>query len=323
MEQLKAEERQNYFIAAGTAINDNELYNLKSIRFALMVSFCYLLLSYMLIGFRIDQLVLVGIFNASYFGSRATRSFILGFSIFAIYWIIFDYMKAFPNFQYNDVNIESLYYAEKSVFGIEHNNALVTPNEFLNLHRNSFLDILSGAFYLCWVPVPLIFAGVGFFKNRSIFYEFSLTFLLVNIIGFIGYYIYPAAPPWYIAEHGFHFNPATPGFTAGLARFDHLTGLNVFHGLYAKSSNVFAAMPSLHASYMLIVVFYGVKMGLKYWNILFALLAVGIWFAAVYSQHHYVLDILAGISCAFLGFGLFQYLISTPYGRRMMERLIV
>jgi inositol phosphorylceramide synthase catalytic subunit len=34
----------------------------------------------------------------------------------------------------------------------------------------------------------------------------------------------------------------------------------------------------------------------------------GIWFAAVYSGHHYVLDVLAGICCGLAGIGLFNLL---------------
>jgi membrane-associated phospholipid phosphatase len=46
-------------------------------------------------------------------------------------------------------------------------------------------------------------------------------------------------------------------------------------------------------------------------NALFALIMCGIWFAAVYSSHHYVLDVLAGITCGLTGITLFNYL----YGR--------
>ncbi len=60
----------------------------------------YLLLSIWLVGFKTDQLVLIAIFNAMYYSSGITRKFITGFSIFVVYWIIFDYMKAFPNYTF-------------------------------------------------------------------------------------------------------------------------------------------------------------------------------------------------------------------------------
>ena len=298
------------------------LFATKSVRFASIASAIYLTVSYLLIGFKIDQLVLVGIFNALYFASFTTRRFILAFSIFIVYWIVFDYMKAFPNYKYNNVHIESLYNLEKEYFGISWYQAIITPNEYFAQHSTTFLDILSGLFYLCWIPVPLAFAGVLFFKNRKYFFQFSLTFFLVNIIGFIGYYLYPAAPPWYVAQYGFDFIPATPGNTAGLGRFDALTGVPVFRGLYAKSSNVFAAMPSLHAAYMMIVLFFGLKMKMKGWNILFAIIMFGIWFTAIYSGHHYVLDILAGMLCAILGIALFQFWVRTRTGDKVLSSFV-
>lgn len=269
----------------------------------------YLLLSYLLIGFKTEQVWLALLFAGMYFATRTTRKFITGFSIFIVFWIIFDYMKAFPNYHYNNVHIGSLYNTEKKLFGITNNGTVLTPNEYWLTHHNTFLDVLTGIFYLCWVPVPLAFAGYLFFKNRVAFLHFSLTFLLVNLIGFVIYYLYPAAPPWYIQQHGFQFIPNTPGNTAGLQRFDDYFNTTVFHSLYSKSSNVFAAMPSLHASYPVIVLFYGIKNKLGLVNLLFAVVMAGIWFSAVYNSHHYVLDVLAGITCGLTGIFLFQWMM--------------
>jgi hypothetical protein len=285
------------------------LYTLRHLWMAAAVTAGYLLLSWMLIGFKIEQVYLALFFNTFYFISRTTRKFITGFSIFIIFWIIFDYMKAFPNYHYNTVHIESLYHAEKNLFGITDQGVIVTPNEYWQSHGNTFLDILSGIFYLCWVPVPLAFATYLFFKNREGFLQFSLSFLLVNLLGFIIYYVYPAAPPWYVQQHGFAFIANTPGNTGGLGKFDLFFGTGIFRSLYSKSSNVFAAMPSLHAAYPLIVLYYGIKYRLKWFNIVFATIMFGIWFAAVYSSHHYVLDVLAGIFCAVTGIALFQWAI--------------
>jgi inositol phosphorylceramide synthase catalytic subunit len=273
-----------------------------------IISVAYLLLSYTLIGYKPEQLVLTAIFNTLYYLSPATRKFIMGFSVFIVYWIIYDYMKAFPNYMFNTVQIESLYRAEKNLFGVYAGGVLITPNEYWLQHANTFLDVLTGFFYLCWVPVPLLFAGYLFFRNREQFFYFSLTFLLINIIGFVVYYIYPAAPPWYVQEYGFSFHSLTAGNVAGLKRFDDYFGITVFKSLYEKGSNVFAAMPSLHSSYPLLVLYYGVKNKLGWINMVFAFVTAGIWFAAVYTSHHYILDVIAGIVCAFLGIVVFALL---------------
>lgn len=286
------------------------------------VSAGYLLLSYVLIGYKTEQLMLVLLFNILYYLSKGTRRFIIGFSIFIIFWILFDYMKAFPNYRYNTVHIRGIYELEKWLFGIGQGTSRITPNEFWLSRQSTFLDIFTGLAYLCWMPVPLFFAAYLFYTNRRQFYYFALTFLTVNLVGFVGYYGCPAAPPWYIQLHGFEFDPHTPGNTAGLARFDAYFNVSVFKGLYGKSSNVFAAMPSLHSAYPSIVLYYGIKNRMKYASALFAVVTGGIWFAAVYTSHHYILDVLAGILCTVIGITLFHYLKKAAWFERMISRLI-
>lgn len=296
------------FFASGTVIK------------TAIISIAYLMLSTLLVGFKTDQLVLIGIFNALFYISSGTRKFIIGFSIFIVYWIIFDYMKAFPNYLFNAVHIEDLYQFEKKIFGIEFNGLLLTPNEYWKLNTTSFLDVVTGVFYLMWVPVPLAFATYLFFKNRKYFIYFSLTFVWVNLLGFVFYYIFPAAPPWYIQEHGFKFISATAGNTAGLSRFDHYFNIHLFQRIYSKGSNVFAAMPSLHSAYPIIVLYFGLKSRLRFVSIFFAVVMLGIWFAAVYNSHHYVLDVIAGILCSFLAISSFELFLKSVKFRGLLDR---
>ena len=284
--------------------------NAKSILVVTLLSIAYLVISYLLIGYNSSELVLVGIFNVLFYLSPLTRKFILGFSIFIVYWIIFDYMKAFPNYHYTTVHIADLYNFEKHIFGIHDNGKLLTPNEYWRIHGTTFIDVVTGLFYLCWIPVPLGFAAFLFFKNKRQFLYFSLTFVLVNLLGFVVYYTFPAAPPWYVQYYGFHFTPLTAGNVAGLAKFDAYFHAGIFKSIYTKGSNVFAAMPSLHSSYPVIVLYYGIKSRYKVASIFFAIVMLGIWFTAVYASHHYVLDVLAGITTAVIGISLFNFLIS-------------
>ena len=300
------------------------LFHRKDVRITTIVSIAYLLFSTLILGFKIDQFVLVLLFNIMYYLSHPTRRFITGFSIFIVYWIVFDFMKAIPNYQYNMVHIESLYNAEKTLFGITENGKSYTPNEFFAIHNISFFDVMTGVFYLCWVPVPLAMAAYLFYTNRRQFIYFSLTFFFVNLLGFVVYYIYPAAPPWYVQQHGFTFLPNTPGNTAGLGRFDAYVGFGIFNLLYAKSSNVFAAMPSLHSAYPIIVLYYGIKNKLGLLNVPFAIIMVGIWFAAVYTSHHYVLDVIAGMLCAITGISIFnQFLVPDKRFEAFVTRFLI
>ena len=149
----------------GDQFFNRSLYRLKEIFTTSFLSLAYLLLSYFLIGFKQDQLILVCLFNTMFYLSDFTRRFILGFSIFVVYWILFDYMKAFPNYQFNSVHIEDLYDLEKRVFGINFHGLILTSNEYWQAYSNPYLDVLSGLFYLMWVPVPLAFCGISFLEE--------------------------------------------------------------------------------------------------------------------------------------------------------------
>lgn len=299
------------------------LFTKKDFRFTTLISLSYLLVSSLLIGFKTDQVFLVLICTVLYYISSYTRKFITGFSIFIVFWILFDYLKAFPNYDYNSVHILDLYNWEKSWFGFVSDGTLLTPNEYWLKNSILFLDIICGLFYLMWVPVPIAFSIFLFLKNKKKqFLYFLLTFLLVNILGFIVYYLYPAAPPWYMQQYGTDFLKDTPSNAAQLVKFDQFFNVPVFQTLYSKGSNVFAAMPSLHSSYPLIVMYYGLKNKLGKINIFFAVVVVGIWFAAVYTSHHYVLDVLAGVFTAALGIVLFNGLKETRIVKAFIKRML-
>lgn len=136
-----------------------------------------------------------------------------------------------------------------------------------------------------------------------------MVFLLTNLVGFTFYYIHPAAPPWYVALHGFEAVPGTPGSAAGLEAFDAMTGLGIFDALYARNSNVFAAMPSLHSAYTLTALLYALRgRGISLaWRLTLAVVTLGIWWTAVYTSHHYILDVAGGIACSIAAYLIFEY----------------
>ena len=56
-------------------------------------------------------------------------------------------------------------------------------------------------------------------------------------------------------------------------------------------------------------------------GIFFSIIMVGIWGTAIYSCHHYIIDVLLGISCALIGWLVFEYvLMRIPAFKRFFER---
>lgn len=276
------------------------------------------------VGFRPEHSLMAVLIAVSFFAAPATRRLTVALVPFFLFGISYDWMNLCPNYTVNPVDIRGLYETEKSLFGIMTSAGVtLTPNEFFAQHTSAVMDFLAGVFYLCWVPVPIFFGLWLYFRGKKMQYlHFALVFLLVNIIGFAFYYIHPAAPPWYVAKHGFDFLLGTGGDVAGLHAFDAMTGLGVFDSLYTRNSNVFAAMPSLHSAYTLVALIYAVRSrSSAVWIVALSVVTAGIWFTAVYTSHHYILDVLGGIACAFAGFALFEYgLMRLPAFARFMGR---
>ncbi len=269
---------------------------------------------------RNEHIWLVVIWITGYYFNETSRRFVKYFSFFIIFWIIYDGMRALPNYEVNTVHIRQPYEIEKWLFGISDNGKILTPNEFFALHAHKFLDFLSGFFYINWMPIPLGFGVYLFIKDKNLFLQFSAAFLLINLAGFAIYYLYPAAPPWYVARYGFDLHTGVPGSRAGLVRFDELIHYPLFKNIYNKNANVLAAMPSLHATYPLIVFYFSLKTKLaKIWKIIFAIFTLGIWFSAVYSNHHYLIDVIAGIMEALILLLIFDKYISPYFNHNRMK----
>jgi hypothetical protein len=270
----------------------------------------WLVVTALFVGFRPEHTYLAVLIAVLFCASASTRRIVVALVPFFLFGISYDWMNILPNYKVNPVDIQGLYETEKALFGVAVEGlGVLTPNEFFGLHHCTLMDALAGFFYLCWVPVPVLFGLWLYFNGQKKEYlHFALVFLFVNLLGFALYYVHPAAPPWYVASHGFDFIEGTPGEVAGLGRFDELTGLGIFNSLYARNANVFAAMPSLHSAYMLIAFIYSLRAKCPTWmRIACAVICLGIWFTAVYTSHHYILDVMGGIGVTILGFLIFEY----------------
>ena len=186
-------------------------------------------------------------------------------------------------------------------FGIESHQGVLTPNEWWRNHTHPILDGLSGVFYLFFV---LFFIGIaaGFWRQagripqgekKSILASASIGFLFLNIIGYITYFVYPAAPPWYVEMKGLsEIDWTVPANPAGALAFDHLLGVGVFQGMYGLSADVFGAVPSLHVAYPALALTLAIRTRMLIFPSI--LYFAGMVFSAVYLNHHYVFDALVG-----------------------------
>ena len=248
-------------------------------------------------GLRPDH-VLVGLLGLLDLYNEKSRLFLRLFFPFIATGAIYDSMRYFywPAIA-GRVHVAEPYAFEQRWFALGGQ----TLNERFAAHHWAALDLLCGFAYLVFVAEYLTVAFAAFFlgRHRTV-RELALAFLLVNLLGFATYFLYPAAPPWYVAEHG--LEPATLDIQpspAAASRFDALLGTHLFDGMYGRGVDVYGAYPSLHVAYPLIAawaVFRETQLrSLRALALgFFALMCL----SAVYLQHHYVTDVLLGVAYA-------------------------
>ena len=185
---------------------------------------------------------------------------------------------------------------ELALFATTMNGQRVTWQDWFLVHHDPALDLLCAIPYGTFVIAVLAAAVFLYFRDYRTMARFGWSWLALNLGAFVAYRLYPAAPPWYFHAHGCVVVPATAASEGpALARVDALLGVRYFAGMYRRSNVVFGAMPSLHCGYALLVV-------LECWAVfgpkaraLSLAFLLSMCFGAVYLDHHWVLDVLAGL----------------------------
>lgn len=286
----------------------------RRLKFVGVFSVCYVILFYFIVGWRIDHALFLLLVASLCLIHKYGYWAVLAFSGVIGWTILYDVISFFPNYEVNTLHIKDLYDLELKLFGVYDGGQLMSLCEWFEPRMNTFMSLFCGASYLLWIPAPMIFCLYILWKDKSNIVEFAYGYLLTNLIGIAIYYIYPAAPPWYYLEYGDVINTSVMGSEALLSEFDRLTGTSIFHGIYTKGTNVFGAVPSLHSSYPLLCLLFAYRFGYKGWVFFFTIMGVGTWVGAVYTQHHYVIDVLLGLACALVAYFLMMQIIkSTPY----------
>jgi hypothetical protein len=250
---------------------------------------------------RVEQLLVCAPLALAFLG-EGPRRFLHGVLPLLLFGMVYDLTHITePLVRYLNIHVAEPYWFDWTFFGIRTAAGVVTPNEYFAVHHWPAVDFVTGLAYIIFVYWALGFgAYLSAFRkdeaSRRLLARFGWTFLLMNIAGFATYYIYPAAPPWYVADYGLGpANLAARSSAAGAARWDALTGIHYFAGFYGRSADVFGAIPSLHVAYPLLTFLHGRELGKRWLDAAsFGLFAV-VCFAAVYLNHHYVLDVLLGI----------------------------
>ena len=177
------------------------------------------------------------------------------------------------------------------------------PPEFLQSwfwtgHVRAF-DWIIGSFNKVHFFVPPTLLFLIWLDRRPHFVRCASAIVITSFIGAAIFFLFPAAPPWLASEHG----------------LVHVVSINSLqdaaNGLPKGSSfiasqiprNAVAAVPSLHSAYALLtlMIAWTWRPRVGYAFIIYPLV---MWFSIVYLGDHYVVDIIAGVTVALIGWAL-------------------
>lgn len=166
-------------------------------------------------------------------------------------------------------------------------------------------DAVASWVYFSHFMVALAAAVVLWLRERARWAAFMRRWAFLCATGLVTYFLYPAAPPWWAAEHGLLEDVARISTRGWKAFGMHGAGNLLNAGQIA--SNPVAAMPSLHTAFALFVVVFFLATTRRRWWPLLLCYPLAMTLTLVYAGEHYVIDVLVGwayVGMTFLAVGL-------------------
>lgn len=272
---------------------------------------------------RAEHLALLLLVVTMALASARSRDLLRGLFPFALVGVLFDALRPLKNVGLSPERVLgcALRDVDARFFGFASGGVRHSVHDFFLAHTSPVLDVLSAIPYATFILWCVGAGALLYVRDRRALGRFAWGFFGLNVAAFVTYHLVPAAPPWYVHTHGCTIDLATKASEgAALARVDALLGVRWFAGMYGKASSVFGALPSLHCAYPMLVVLEGWRV--FGWRLRVASIAywVAMVFAALYLDHHWVVDAVLGTAFAFATFGAVRLFERIEWRQRVGAR---
>lgn len=158
----------------------------------------------------------------------------------------------------------------------------------------TWLDAVLTTVYLSHFLTAWVLAWVLWMRTRPVWKQWMARFVTLNLIGLVGYVLFPMAPPWMASRDGLLSSPVLASPTRGWSEI----GLRLTRVLEGPLTNPVAAMPSLHAATAMLVALFTISHSTGRWRWLALIYPALMCFALLLYAEHYVLDEAVGILLA-------------------------
>ena len=177
------------------------------------------------------------------------------------------------------------------------------PTVALERFATPFLSDVLTVFYALYYFHPIVLGTLVLLDDRARpaasrdFSRYAFTMVFVFFVSYVGYFLVPAVGPRFAVHH------AGPLPRGGVSQV-------IDHTLDWLESNKRDCFPSGHTMVVIAVLLEAARRSKKtFW--IFLPFAVGLVLATVYCRYHYVADVLAGLTLAF---------VTVPLGNALYRR---
>lgn len=238
------------------------------------------------------------------------RLFLRDWLPFIVIFLAYELMRGIADDAGFPIHVADVIGIERALFGGVLPTAwlqdLLAPAEGVGIAA-----LVATILYMLHFALPVVTGFVLWIRDRALYHDYLVAFILLSFAGFVTFLLLPVAPPWWAAERGFLDGPSgepvlrylKPEAFSALAEtlgFPNGTEVTTYI-FYGINPNAVAAFPSLHAAYpFLSFLVLRNAFGRIAWLAL--LYAIAVWWAIVFLADHYVVDVLGGIGYAWAAY---------------------
>lgn len=249
------------------------------------------------------------IIPAAFLAAERCRKFFLDWAPLVAFWLVYDRLRLLQPMLLNRVAVAWPYELERWLFGSLFGGDVPAhaSRAWLAAHSSTALGAsLSWTAQLVYlshiVLVPLLFMclwarGRADLRSQARFHRMMRAFAYLNFAAIAIYLLLPVAPPWWVSLYG--TAQPTSDLLAQMRMSSAMDG-RLVTALIHNASQWFAAVPSLHGAYPVLLLLLTWRERNKRLLVVLMVYALAMWAATVMLNQHYVIDLIAGglLACA-------------------------
>jgi hypothetical protein len=271
------------------------------------VAVCTFVLAYLALGVATNSLrayhwfMLLTIPGALMSAERGRRFFLDWAPLFA-FWLVYDRLRLIQPLLYTRVAVDGPFLIERAAFGWLASGEIPAhrAHAWLGSHPGMLASAVEWAAQIVYFShlfvVPLAIAGIWMLGStrqdfRTSFLRHVRAFTVLNFSAIVIYLALPVAPPWWVTLNGMAKPTADLIATANMSAAMHGT---LIQGMIKNASQLFAAVPSLHGAYPVLLLLLLPRAKNRLVFSVAAVYCCAMWVSTVVLNQHYVIDLAAG-----------------------------